>query len=85
MREENKNMFVMSRDFSVSGFGYGVEFKKDVATFVPPLLHTEAMRCGAVALDEASVAHVQGKQGRQAEIQGEERTCSYFQIGRAHV
>jgi len=63
----------MKRDFNVSGFGYGVEFKKDVPQFVPPLLHTEAMRCGAVALDEDSVEHVDAPYARQAEIQGEER------------
>lgn len=73
MSEDNKNMFVMKRAFNVSGFGYGVEFKKDVPTFVPPLLHTEAMRCGAVALDADSVEHVKAAPIRQAEAQGETR------------
>jgi len=74
MSEDNKNMFVMKRDFNVSGFGYGVEFKKDVPSYVPPLLHTEAMRCGAVALDEENVEHVEAPYAKQPEVQGEERS-----------
>lgn len=75
MSEDNKiNMFVMNRDFVVNGFGHVVAFEKDVPVRVPPILHTEAMRCGAIALDDTKVDHVQKPGQREPEIQGEERS-----------
>jgi len=74
MSEDLTNKFVMNRDFIVKGFGHEIGFIKDVPMHVPPILHTEAMRCGAVPLDKNSeVNHVQKEQGRIPEVQGEER------------
>lgn len=63
----------MNRDFTISGMGHAIAFKKDVAQHVPPTLHTEAMRCGAVPVDQAEVEHVATPHKRVAEVQGDER------------
>lgn len=74
-QEDLTNKFVMNRDFVVNGFGHVIAFEKDVPMRVPPILHTEAMRCGAVPLDkDSAVQHVQKEQGRIPEVQGEERS-----------
>ncbi len=71
--EETKNMFTMERDFMVKGYGFEVWFDAHEATHVPPALHTEAMRCGAVAMDAKNVAHIERKTPRLPEVQGEKR------------
>lgn len=76
MSEDTTNKFTMHRDFVVKGFGHEVHFKKGEATHVPPPLHLEATRCGAVPLDPDSVGQVEGPTSRQPEIQGEERSVS---------
>jgi len=81
MSEENQvdqevdltNKFVMNRKFMVKGFGHEIQFEPNVPTHVPPILHTEAMRCGAVAMDQENATQVQREQGRIPEVQGEER------------
>ena len=71
--EDLTNKFVMNRDFMVRGFGFEIWFEANKPTRVPPMLHTEAMRCGAVAMDPESITQVQRDQGRIPEVQGEQR------------
>jgi len=71
--KDTTNKFIMSRDFMVKGFGYEIWFDANVKTHVPPVLHTEAMRCGAIALDKKTVVNVERNAGRIPEVQGEER------------
>jgi hypothetical protein len=45
--------FTLARDHTLaSTLGHSVEFKKGVATFVPPALHDEAVAIGAVPDEE---------------------------------
>ncbi len=43
--------FVMQRNFTVKGFGHSIGFKKGEATHVPPILHSEARKWGAIPTD----------------------------------
>jgi len=45
-------LMIMQRDFVVKSLGHSIEFAAGVEQWVPPECHSEAMKYGAVAVDQ---------------------------------
>lgn len=67
-------MFTMDRQFTIAGFGHNIEFLPGEPRSVPPLLHAEAMRCGARPMEGQDVSHVAAPSAKAISAQGDART-----------
>ena len=76
--------FTMQRDFIVKALGRSVGFKKGIETWVPPMIHAEAMKYGAVPVDPKEDLEMEKAPERPKVITNEDRheallkACKYL-------
>ena len=66
-------MMTMKRDFTVKSLGHSVRFKADHEQWVPSALHSEALKYGAVAVDQKEDLDLEKAPERPKVVTGEDR------------
>ena len=66
-------MMTMNRDFTVKSLGHSIRFEANREQWVPPALHSEAMKYGAVAIDQKEDLGLEKVPERPKVVTGEDR------------
>jgi hypothetical protein len=66
-------LMIMQRDFVIKSLGHSIGFTAGVAQWVPPECHSEAMKYGAVAVDQNEDLKLEKAPERPKVITGQDR------------
>lgn len=66
-------LMIMNRDFTVKFLGHSIRFEANCEKWVPPPLHSEALKYGAVAVDQNEDLNLEKVPERPKVVTGEDR------------